>query len=167
MASMKCMQPQTASMVTVLQDVNGNAREETSIGVVSRRSFISKVKMHRYSKLEIFLAVVSLLLLVALVVVVVLMEAEKSEGTKTDDERLTMKKPDGAIKNLARVLNKMDRKANPCTDFYQYACGGWEKRNYIDDSEVFVLSYMEIGNENKRQLKEILENKEIKLNYSA
>jgi predicted metalloendopeptidase len=61
----------------------------------------------------------------------------------------------------------MDRKANPCTDFYRYACGGWEKRNYIDDSEVFVLSYMEIGNENKRQLKEILENKEIKLNYSA
>ena len=65
------------------------------------------------------------------------------------------------------VLNKMDRKANPCTDFYRYACGGWEKRNYIDDSEVFVLSYMEIGNENKRQLKEILENKEVKLNYSA
>lgn len=99
---MKCIQPQTASMVTILQDVNGNAREETSIGVVSRRSFISKVKMHRYSKLEIFLAVVSMLLLVALVVVVVLMEAEKSEGTKTDDEREMMKKPDGTIKNLAR-----------------------------------------------------------------
>ena len=61
----------------------------------------------------------------------------------------------------------MDRNANPCTDFYQYACGGWEKKNFIDDSEVFVLPFLEARNGNKRQLKEILENMEIKLNYSA
>ncbi len=61
----------------------------------------------------------------------------------------------------------MDRNANPCTDFYQYACGGWEKKNYIDDSEVFVFPFVEARNGNKRQLKEILENMEIKLNYSA
>ena len=65
------------------------------------------------------------------------------------------------------VLNNMDRNANPCTDFYQYACGGWEKRNFIEDSEVSVFPFLEVQSENKRQLKVLLENKDIKLNYSS
>ncbi len=99
MASIKCMQPQTASTITILQDVNGNMRDVESVGV-SRQSFISKVKMHRYSKLEVFLAVISLLLLGTLVVVVIIMETKKNEDSCNTDERL--KEPEGAIKNLAR-----------------------------------------------------------------
>ena len=68
---------------------------------------------------------------------------------------------------LAGVLNNMDRNVHPCTDFYQYACGGWEKRNYIDDSESFLAPYLKVENENKRKLKEVLENMEIKSNHSA
>ena len=68
---------------------------------------------------------------------------------------------------LLGVLNNMDRNANPCTDFYQYACGGWEKRNFIEDSEVSVFPFLEVQSENKRQLKVLLENKDIKLNYSS
>jgi hypothetical protein len=88
----------------MLRDVNGNATEETSIGV-SRRSFIAKVKTHRYSKLEIFLAVLSLLLLVALVVMLVVMEEEKSEDNSTDKK---VKIRLGAIQNLARKYCKVD-----------------------------------------------------------
>ena len=99
MTSLKCVQAQTASTITILRDVNGNATEEATVGV-SRRSFISKVKMHRYSKLEIFLAVVSLLLLVALIVVIVVVRGQKSEDTTNTDKRI--KTSEGAIKNLAR-----------------------------------------------------------------
>lgn len=95
MASMKCMQPQTASTITVVRDCNGNTAEE----FVTRQSFITRVKLHRYSKLEFFLAIISLLLLVALVVVIVVLETEKSDGSTSDDK---LKKPVQAIRNLAR-----------------------------------------------------------------
>ncbi|XP_028391179.1 membrane metallo-endopeptidase-like 1 [Dendronephthya gigantea] len=169
MASLKCVQPQTTSTLSILRDLNGNVptSEGGSIGV-SRPSLISKIKMHRYSKLEIFLAIVSLLLLVSLVVVVVLLESENIE--KTSEEKTSQEEgprgTEAAIKSLARVLNNIDKDADPCTDFYQYACGGWEKRNYIEDSQPYVFPFVEVQKENKRQLKEILENMEVKANYS-
>lgn len=33
----------------------------------------------------------------------------------------------------SRILNAMDHKAEPCVDFYQYACGGWVKSNPVPD----------------------------------
>lgn len=34
----------------------------------------------------------------------------------------------------ARILENMDTTAEPCKDFYQYACGGWLKRNVIPET---------------------------------
>lgn len=34
----------------------------------------------------------------------------------------------------ARILENMDMTAEPCNDFYQYACGGWLKRNVIPET---------------------------------
>lgn len=99
MANIKRMQTQTASTITILRDVNANEPEVSSIPV-SRRSIISKVKMHRYSKLEVFLAVVSMLLLLALVVVIALLGAVKRQASANVDERMRTTK--GEIKSLAR-----------------------------------------------------------------
>ncbi|RWS12030.1 endothelin-converting enzyme 2-like protein [Dinothrombium tinctorium] len=33
------------------------------------------------------------------------------------------------------IINAMDSKLNPCTDFYQYACGGWIKYNPLPDGK--------------------------------
>ena len=41
----------------------------------------------------------------------------------------------------ARIIENMDPSADPCEDFFQYACGGWLQNNEIpeEDSRFGVL----------------------------
>lgn len=34
----------------------------------------------------------------------------------------------------ARIIENMDSTAQPCSNFYQYACGGWLKKNIIPET---------------------------------
>ena len=33
------------------------------------------------------------------------------------------------------ILNSLDLTAEPCTDFYQFACGGWMAKNSIPEGK--------------------------------
>lgn len=83
-----------------------------------------------------------------------------------DNKSIPSKRFISATYCLTGILNNMDRNVDPCKDFYQYACGGWEKRNHIENSDVPLFPFKKVRDENKRQLKEILESMEIKSNYS-
>src|SRR5687767_11718541 len=65
-----------------------------------------------------------------------------------------------AQKPLALGLDEasMDPTANPCDDFYQYACGGWMQRTEIPpDRARYSRGFMAIADRNELLLKDILE----------
>ncbi len=54
-------------------------------------------------------------------------------------------------------LSSMDRTANPCVDFYRFACGGWIKKNPIPPDQARWEVYSKLQDDNQRFLWGILQ----------
>ncbi|HYT86754.1 MAG TPA: M13 family peptidase, partial [Burkholderiales bacterium] len=54
-------------------------------------------------------------------------------------------------------VSAMDKSADPCADFYRFACGGWIKNNPIPPDESRWSVYGKLARENQRFLWGILE----------
>jgi len=64
----------------------------------------------------------------------------------------------GADEIRRSVLDSMDRQADPCNDFYRYACGGWIDSTQLPSDEArWVRSFSTINERNRVVVRELLE----------
>ena len=59
------------------------------------------------------------------------------------------------VQESAYIINKMQTTVDPCTDFYEYACGKWEKNTVIPPSKSKYGSFSQISDSIKGILKEV------------
>eukprot|EP00055_Hartaetosiga_balthica_P018706 m.135210 g.135210 ORF g.135210 m.135210 type:complete len:714 (-) comp9866_c0_seq1:190-2331(-) len=61
------------------------------------------------------------------------------------------------VMDSAQLLKKLDLDANPCENFYQYACGGWDESNEIPSDSASTSQFSELYDANTVKLRDLLE----------
>ncbi|XP_009078960.1 PREDICTED: neprilysin, partial [Acanthisitta chloris] len=121
-------------------------KSESQMDITEMNTPKPKKKL-RWSGLEIGLAVMVLLLAIVAITMIVLYATYDDGVCKTAD----------CIKSAARILENMDPTAQPCEDFYQFACGGWLRRNVIPETSSRYSNFDILRDELEVVLKDVLD----------
>ncbi|XP_076318577.1 neprilysin-1-like [Tachypleus tridentatus] len=106
--------------------------------------------LRRRTRLERYLLVAVVLLLVLCTVFVYLAVS----GPQTKDDICLSP---ACIKTAASLLMAMDKTVDPCENFFQYACGTWNKRHVIPEDRSSVSTFEVLADQLQIILKGLLE----------
>ncbi|XP_060098593.1 endothelin-converting enzyme 2 [Heteronotia binoei] len=105
------------------------------------------------TQLKLALCAVSLFVLLMLLGLVIALGIQYSR-----DPSHTTCLTEACIIVASKILEALDRETHPCDDFYQYACGGWIKRNPLPDGRSKWSTFNSIWDQNQAIMKHLLEN---------
>ncbi|KAL9969775.1 hypothetical protein ACROYT_G022032 [Oculina patagonica] len=147
-----------------MQKLNASDREMGDEDVVFKDVHFRK----KAKRVTIALAVVIFLLFVLCVVFIVLFAVQKRKSHEEPTQETPQRKICDSRKCLLSAidaLKQLNQSADPCEDFYEYACGGWENENALEAGETSVTGFSLVREKSYNVLKEALAN--AGKNYSA
>ena len=84
-----------------------------------------------------------------------LVAGSSNVGAEAGGERVCL--TESCVKTAARLLRQMDRAADPCQDFYQFACGGFIADTVLPEHKTRLGSYDLLRDELNKKLKALFE----------
>ncbi|XP_053256629.1 membrane metallo-endopeptidase-like 1 isoform X1 [Podarcis raffonei] len=101
-----------------------------------------------------------LLVLMSCAVVSLVILYSKSRDLQNGDSPQNVCTTRGCVTAAARIIQNMDPTAEPCQNFYQYACGGWLSRHVIPETSSRYNIFDTLRDELEIILKGVLETPE-------
>lgn len=114
------------------------------------------------------LAVIIILLFIICVIFIVLFAMKKTKTQEEKGHEESVQKTCASKECLfaaVDMLKQLNQTVDPCEDFYEYACGGWETENALEPGETHVTGFALVKGKSYQVLREALANAE--KNYST
>ncbi|ESO99463.1 hypothetical protein LOTGIDRAFT_158548 [Lottia gigantea] len=81
-----------------------------------------------------------------------------SQTIETEDGEAEICLTPTCVKAAARLMNAMDDSVDPCENFFDYACGNWNKVNVIPDDSALYNTFGKLRNDLQVMVKDLLNN---------